>query len=350
MVLTVTGTWNSPKGGWKGTQASGGLRVGEQPEHEVEVVESPSEDPELAHVQEALDALRGAGRLALFRKKPTWCAGYLTTIELGPNEEIDLAQIKADWGGGEIQFRPQKYTSNGVRFAPGGRTLRFTGPPRENGLEITPDGLGLRQQQPGAVVIHDRPPAVRPAPDQTMPQLVGMLMQSQSRMFEQFLALFAAQRTPPPTPAADPLAQLTASIRAYKQLDTLFGPEETDEGEPPPEDVPPWLGRLLDKAMDRWDGKRPQQPPQQQQQQQQQQQRSSWRLHKSPQQQPPAQPQQPAQPQGRPSPRELLAMFRGLDPRERMELLGQLSGELDPELIREWMAANFGGEGEAVGS
>ena len=352
-------TWVFKTGTGKGPRATAGPGVGEQPKERVEVLDpgytvgsdDDDEDESLSHVQETLSALRGYGRLALFRKKPTWCAGYLCSIELDKDEELDLSAIKKDWGGGEIQFRPQRYTANGVRFAPGGRTLRFTGPPRENGVEITPDGyFGPTRAAPPAVVVQqDRP--VRQQQQQgnnTLEQLVVMLVDR----------LTTQPRTPAAPPPVresnDPLEQLGKSIATFKQLERLMGGshqvEEADDEEPP-EDVPPWLGRLIETALDKLENKK---KPQQQQAPA----APSWRLHKPA--ASPASPASTARPTAKPAPaaalprtvRELLDGFRGLNPRERMELLGTLSGELDPALIREYMAANLGhvdDEGEAVG-
>lgn len=352
-------TWVFKTGTGKGPRATAGPGVGEQANERVEVLdpgytvapEDEDEDPNLAHVQESLRALRGAGRLALFRKKPTWCAGYLCSIELDKNEEIDLSAIKRDWGGGEIQFRPQHYTANGVRFAPGGRTLRFTGPPRENGVEITPDGYfgPTRAHAPAVVVQQDRP--VRQSTN-VLEQLVVMLVDRLTTQQQQ------PQQRPlaAPPQSTDPLEQLGKSIATFKQLERLMGgagpaEEDADDGEPA-EDVPPWLGKLFEKVLDKWDGKKkptaatPAPAP-----------GPSWRLHKpaaTPAARPTVRPtaRPAAAPAARPSVGDLLAGFRELDPAERMELLGTLSGELDPALIKQYMAANgfnLDDEGEAVG-
>lgn len=355
-------TWVFKTGTGKGPKVAAGPGVGEQAKERVEVLEQgytvaaedDDDDANLAHVQETLSALRGFGRLALFRKKPTWCAGFLCSIELDKDEEIDLSAIKRDWGGGEIQFRPQRYTSNGVRFAPGGRTLRFTGPPRENGVEITPDGYfgPTRSTAPAVVLQQDRPVRQQASSNNTLEQLVVMLV---DRLTAQPRALAAPP--PPARESSDPLEQLGKSIATFKQLERLMGgapqaeEEEVEEG--PAE--PPWLGRLIETALDKIESKK---KPQQQQQA-----APSWRLHKSAQAPAPAaRPAPRAAPAAAPAAaapgpartvRELLDGFRGLNPRERMELLGTLSGELDPALIREYMAANLGhvddDEGEAVG-
>lgn len=314
----------------------------EVPSHEVEVVADPHDlepeegDPDLAHVQAVIRGLRGAGPIQIWRKKPTWCQGYLTTIEVGRGEQLDLRQLKADWGGGELQFRPQTLTDRGIRFARGGGTIRFTGPPREFGREITPDGYVNRAPAPAAAI--ERVPAVRP---------VGLDPSTQMMML-MFQELMGVLRRPAPRAEVerDPLGDAEKLLmRLHRMQGLLGGHEDEDEDEEPAKSsIEEKVLEVLLKKFDR-DGEKKKESPAAASG------GARWRLHK-------AKGGTAATPAGpataaaaapaKLAPKQLLELIQKLSPEEQMELLGTASQRIDPDLIREWMAA--GGLGEAVGS
>ena len=61
--------------------------MGEPPENDVSIT------PELVgedEVGELFQGLRSTIRIQLWRKKPTWCAGFLVSIDLSPGEMLML--------------------------------------------------------------------------------------------------------------------------------------------------------------------------------------------------------------------------------------------------------------------
>lgn len=325
------------------SRENAGQGLGEPAEFAVEISDEP-EDSGLAHIQQGLASLRGHGRISLFRVKPTWCAGFLTTIELSPGEEIDLAGIKRDWGGGSIQFRPQVQTSGGVKWAKGGVTVVLTGLPRENGEILSPDGT----RAPERVIIEPRQAPVRPVPQvdngaalmQTMfSSMMGLLttvIQQQQQPAGRALA--AAPVAAPPAAAvapADPLKQLRDALAINRELNDVFGGGGDDDDEPAPTTRESLLERGLMMALDRFDkdDKKPRQATQERAQP-----ARGWRVANGG--------------PGRKAPLsvdEAIAVLRGLPDADKMELLGNLSGEIDPALIKAWMAGNLGGGKASAG-
>jgi hypothetical protein len=93
-----------------------------------------SDDPEVA---DPLATLRGAPRLQIWRSKPTWCKGMLCTIDVADDEEIDLGQLKEDWGGGTMMLRPMEYKhGQGWHYVKGAVSVTMTGEPLEAGNPI----------------------------------------------------------------------------------------------------------------------------------------------------------------------------------------------------------------------
>lgn len=322
-------SWGFPGRTVGESRAGAGEAVGETAEFEVSVTDEPGEDAALTHVQKALESLRGAGSIQIFRKKPTWCDGYLTTIELGDEEEVDLRQIKADWGGGHLQFRPQVRTAKGMKWAPGGVTVKLTGPPRERGVILQQDGSAPVRER--VIVESPRPAAPRTDPALSMMQTMftGMMGLVQSMMEQRpgrAAPAPAPAPVPAPAPAANPLQVLRDAMKMKAELDEYFGGRDDDDDEPPKQggDL---VERGLALVMDRLD-KEPRQGRQGQGQSQGQGQgQGRWRL--------------PNAGPGR-SVDQLAADLEALPDEAKMQLLGSLSGKIHPDLIKAWLATNKG--------
>lgn len=217
--------------------------------------------PQLDDPPDPLATLRDVERLQVWRTKPTWCRGLLTTVDLASDEEIDLGQLKEDWGGGQIQLRPMKHTPQGWKYARGAVSVQFTGPPRERGLPLGRDG------EPRIIETTARPVAEPPGRALARPAGGGDGMALMAQLFDRIVdrldRLEARVAVPAPVPPPhDPLAEVKragAMIRELRQLTGMFSGEpseepdedededEEDEGPPSPEAM---LMRLLEKKLD----------------------------------------------------------------------------------------------------
>ena len=349
------GTWKTRGVSVGHPLGSAGDPVGERPnseavhDTEVEVLTDVDADPELdpglSHVRTLLNNLRPFSRVQLWRTKPTWCAGFLTNIDIARGEELDLDQIKRDWGGGEIQFRPQVRTPAGMKYARGGGTLPLTGPPRERGVEITPHGMF---EAPAAarspVVVETRPASTRSISDaagpwglvQTMFQgMLGMMQQNMQQSMQQNMQ---PQQAAPRVVAPDPLAalgQLEGTLKIFKRLQATLQPDDDDDDDdddaeaaatPTDRLLGMLVGQLEQKMASK--GSKPATPAKPAA-------TRSWRLHTT-----------PGAPAGKPtsaaSAARMREMLEALPQEEQMEVLGELSSKIDPELIQAWMAQQFG--------
>lgn len=320
-----------------------GYSVGESSDVEVSVVEEPEEEPEITpvsaelnQVQQLLAALRGPVAIQVYRKKPTWCAGFLTEVTLGDREELDLRQLKEDWGGGEIQLRPRIQTASGTKWVKGGGMVKFTGPPRERGREIDPSGY--RAENPSAIMVETRPAPVKPVSDggPMMAVVQGMFGMMQS-MMQGMMQSMQQQARPGPVvsaPAmagapANPLTALHEALKVHKEISRAFGPEPDEE-----EEAGSPLERLVMMGLEHLDKKQSgatQENP------------KGFRLHKADPAETPAanRPATKSTAQTKLTARAVLDFLRDLPEDKRMDILGTLSAELPPDVIREWMTQNM---------
>lgn len=313
-------------------RAEPGESVGGASDVEVEVSDEPEDEdappPELQAVQTLLGNLRGPVAIQLYRRKPTWCAGFLDEVHLNAGEELDLRQLKADWGGGEIQLRPRVHTANGTKWAKGGGVVKFTGPPRERGRVIDPSG-GYHED--GRVVVETRPVPVKPAAADNQFQLMGVMFNGMMELMK--ASLVANQRQQYPA-MQNPMVSLEQALLLHRKINkTFFEPEDEEDEETPAEDSP--LGKLIEVGLKHLDKKESQ--PQE---------NKGFRLHK-------ANPDAPAANQRRSpaasvaskvSEKSVIEFLRSLPEEQRMELLGSLSAEIPPDVIQAWMAENMGGK------
>jgi len=210
-----------------------------------------------------LATLRDAERVQVWRTKPTWCRGLLCTIDLAADEEIDLGQLKDDWGGGVIQLRPMQHTSQGWKFKRGAVSVQFTGPPRERGMPLGRDG------EPRAVEVNPRPvvPEARALARQTMgADPLGVMAQLFERITDRLDGIerrisLAPEAAPPPDPLAE-VKRAGLMVRELRELAGVFAgteplpadepddDEEDDEGdEEEPQGPEAMLMRLLEKKL-----------------------------------------------------------------------------------------------------
>ncbi len=337
---------------WGGRSSPAGNQEGSQAPPVVPVGEPAICDED--QIAELFANIQSTTRVGLFRRKPTWCQGYLTSIDIHPGEMLDLDQLKQDWGGGEIQFRPMVSTARGMKWAPGGRTLRFTGPPREAGRELrsaaelgASDGGAPRQVASAAPVRQDGSFA-----------LIQMLLEQNQARDRQMAELMAELRATP-RQSARPMGSMLEQLREFKAIQSeLLGGEEEEGAPAPAAPVDPhtqalMIGlRMLEKKLDGPTPAKdrrtapaapvappPDAPPL----------ASGWRLRPAGPPvaaQAPAPAPAPARPVKQASParskaQEIIAGFGELSPQERMDVAGQISLTLDPEEVRNWMANNL---------
>jgi hypothetical protein len=187
-----------------------------------------------------LATLRDAERIQVWRTKPTWCRGLLCTVDLAADEEIDLGQLKEDWGGGVIQLRPMQHTSQGWKYARGAVSIPFTGPPRERGVPLGSDG------EPRVIEAEARPVAPPPRALATRPMggdVIGTMAQLFERITDRLDGLERRMVEGAPGPP-DPLAEVKRAAAMVHELRGLAGvfagepieePDEADDDEEEPE-------------------------------------------------------------------------------------------------------------------
>lgn len=231
--------------------------VGEYGDLDLEEVSEAAEPPD------PLAGLRGVERVHVFRRKPTWCKGLLCSLDLSEDEEIDLGQLKADWGGGQILLRPLHHTAGGWKYKRGAVSVQFTGTPRERGMPLGRDG------DPRVIETTARPvaPPARGLVRQTGGDGMAVMAQLFDRIVDRLDRLEARVAVPAPAPLPhDPLAEVKRAglmVRELRQLAGVFSGEasepeedededEEDEGPPSPEAM---LMRLLEKKLDEGDDK-----------------------------------------------------------------------------------------------
>lgn len=234
---------------------------------------NPDEVSAAAEPPDPLSGLRGVERVHVFRRKPTWCKGLLCSLDLAEDEEIDLGQLKQDWGGGQILLRPLHHTAGGWKYKRGAVSVQFTGPPRERGMPLGRDG------DPRIIETSARPvvePPARGLVRQTGGDGMAVIAQLFDRIVDRLDRLEARVAVPAPAPVPhDPLAEVKRAglmVRELRQLAGVFSGEqseepegdEDEENEEDEEEGPPspeaMLMRLLEKKLD--EGDKPAEAPQ----------------------------------------------------------------------------------------
>lgn len=78
-----------------------------------------------------LAELGGGIRIVIRRLQPSWCAGYIETIELGEDETLSLEDIRSTYGGRKLEFKFIDSDSGKIITR---RTEKFPDPPKEDGV------------------------------------------------------------------------------------------------------------------------------------------------------------------------------------------------------------------------
>lgn len=183
-----------------------------------------------------VDATRGGMQAQLYRKQPTYCQGYLGTIEIDPHDPQGMVDaIAADWGGQVIQVRPLVKRDDGsTGFGKGWMTLRISAPPKVRGVLWE---AAQRQAQGG--IIDTEAVETSPAVPQSQQPLAGvdvlgrvlteMDRRNDARM-SRLEQLFIRQQQ---QPASDPFGQLTQALGMLKKFraltDELSGVVDDDD-------------------------------------------------------------------------------------------------------------------------
>jgi hypothetical protein len=317
--------------------------VGEPAESDVPITDEEG-------VEALFQGLRAPIRIQLWRKKPTWCAGFLVSIDLSPGEMLDLDVIKQDWGGGEIQIRPMINTPSGMKYCKGGRLVKLSGPPRERGMLLQADGsVQVARALPGPAA-----PATRG--DGSMIGLLQVLIEQGRERDRQHAELVAELRGGRRGAAPPSSLGLLEQIREFKAIQHELEPSDDDDEDAPPvrqsaQDRLMTLGLTMLEKKIGTEGGPPQRskaapppdaPPS----------APGWRLHAAP---PPAAPRaetlpprgaRPATKQ-RPTAEDVFQGFSGLSDEEKMDIVGRVSTSLNPELVQNWMANNLPGDDQA---
>lgn len=89
--------------------------------------------PEIQEIDDILSEFSGEFKVRIERLEPRWCDGSLGTLNIGSGEKLDIEELGERYGGRKLLLR---------FIGPNGRvikakTLKFPGPPREDGIVIT---------------------------------------------------------------------------------------------------------------------------------------------------------------------------------------------------------------------
>jgi hypothetical protein len=150
-------------------------------------------------------------RVALYRRSPMWCKGYLETYML--DSAISLDDIRDTWGGFRYELRVLDSKGKKIKS----HYQEIAGPPLYRGEQ-----LNERNKHE-----HGRP--LPPEPDTGLGKALEKMMENQNRLQDRNDALMmklidnAQKPAPAPAPApvvppTDPAAQLQATMDTFKMM------------------------------------------------------------------------------------------------------------------------------------
>lgn len=179
-------------------------------------VKTESEDPRDQKIKDLFSDLRPGYRLVITRLAPTWCYGWLETLEILPDDSIDLEYICSVWGGNKLRLQLQGDNRRYLKSA----EIFVAHPPKYQGVVITPESWARQN--------NTEQPKTETAPAATAINPLD-LMRTMSQMRQEDLDLFRKMTAGKNQPVYEPPKQVNQfeeflkMAQHWKQLQSIFG-------------------------------------------------------------------------------------------------------------------------------
>lgn len=186
-------------------------------------------DLEDAHTIEQLLSMVGVGwSISLNRIRPSWCKGWLETIDISPDEPLDMDYIADTWGGESIKLR----LMNDRGKYRGGKVIHIAREPLRHGRPIEhPDDKRSRLERENRSrdfrEESARLNAAQPKQDNSVfTMLVDVLKDSNASSAEVYKDLLKNQNKQGPMG----ISEVVAFANGLKELQGVFGDDSKNSG------------------------------------------------------------------------------------------------------------------------
>jgi len=215
---------------------------------------------EASDFSDLFEGLSGTGYSAIiWRLAPPWCAGYLESMDVDPQDGIDLGEIVRKWGGQKIMVKIKNDLGRFVKS----KTINLkTYAPKRYGKTLNPwehefgdEPAGNLPMKPDTMLAKEYRRYHTPPPPQQQPQLdPTKLMEGMFGLFAEFQKSMAkTQKNPalldgPRNYSDDPFAQLMQGMKAFKEMQKIFGTGEQMIQQKEPDDEAGLFGTIAQIA------------------------------------------------------------------------------------------------------
>ncbi len=189
-----------------------------------------NEDVKLEKTRIMLESIKPGWSMAIERKQPGWCGGYLERVECTEDEPLDIEYIIEQWGGKLMRLR---ILDERGRYT-GGCDLNLRAyPPKFRGVVISQEVIdhpGITKSGPAPVPVPELQQNP-PAPQSKQPNLIellGILQKTRSQDLATLKMLFTDVQQPQPvyqqqTGSLGGIDEVIHFAEKFKQLQVLFG-------------------------------------------------------------------------------------------------------------------------------
>lgn len=199
-----------------------------------------NEDIKLEKTRTMLEGIRPGWSMAIERKQPGWCGGYLERVECTEDEPLDIEYIIEQWGGKLMRLR---ILDERGRYT-GGCDLNLRAyPPKFRGVVISQEvidhpGITKATQAMAQLPAPQQNPAAPQSKQPNLIELLGILQKTRSQDLATLKMLFTDVQQPQPvyqqqTGSLGGIDEVIHFAEKFKQLQGLFG---SSAGGPAPED------------------------------------------------------------------------------------------------------------------
>lgn len=186
------------------------------------------DDEKQSQLDNFLSAIRPGMTVSIWRARPSWCKGYLETMEVDPQSPLDLDYLAGNWGGETLTIRIRD--ENG-RYSKGADIDLASYPPKFQGVPISRNNVDIAYHTgkgaPGnrredtterQLQIVNQPPQVQESAG-LLKDLVNVL----TKMRQSDRDLYAPLLAGPSAAPSNPIEQMIQFARAQKELQELMG-------------------------------------------------------------------------------------------------------------------------------